>query len=242
MRRVALNALLLVVMLVLLAANGALRSETGRRNFEFFPDMARSAAAESYSANALFADGMAMRRPVRGTVVRGFLPLGYGPGKEEAVRAGMELTNPVKADAAALARGAAIYATFCQVCHGPEGLGDGAVSKRGFPTPPSLLAENALGLPDGRIFHIVTYGQNNMPSYGGQIAREDRWKAVLHVRELQKRSPFSVPRSPRQPAASAQNGGSPTPGVRRGADAKTTTAENGERRTPSGERRTENPS
>ncbi|HEY0787867.1 MAG TPA: c-type cytochrome, partial [Thermoanaerobaculia bacterium] len=125
MRRTALNAFLLVLMVALLVANGALRSETGRRNFEFFPNMARSAASESYAANALFADGMAMRRPVAGTVVRGFLPLGYGAGQSEAIRAGKELANPRKADPAALARGAAIYATYCQVCHGPEGLGDG---------------------------------------------------------------------------------------------------------------------
>jgi mono/diheme cytochrome c family protein len=187
MRRTVLNAFLFVVMVALLAANGGLRSETGRRNFELFPNMARSAASESYAANALFADGMAMRKPVPGTVVRGFVPIGYGPGKDEAIRAGEELANPVTADAAALTRGAAIYATYCQVCHGPGGLGDGTVSKRGFPTPPSLLAENALALPDGRIFHIVTHGQNNMPPYAAQIARRDRWKAVLHVRSMQSK-------------------------------------------------------
>ncbi len=231
MRRTALNAFLLVVMVALLAANSALRSETGRRNFEVFPNMARSAASESYAANALFADGMAMRKPVPGTVVRGFLPLGYGPGTDEAVRAGKELANPVKADAAALARGAAIYATYCQVCHGPEGLGDGTVSKRGFPTPPSLLAENALGLPDGRIFHIITHGQNNMPPYAAQISREDRWRAVLHVRELQKRSPFSVLRPPLHPAASAQNDPNTVTDPSKVANETKTAAENGERRT-----------
>ena len=87
MRRMILNALLLVAMLALLGFDRALRDETGKRNFEIFPDMARSAAAESYSANALFADGMTMRRPVAGTVVRGHLPLPYGPGEAEAIRA-----------------------------------------------------------------------------------------------------------------------------------------------------------
>ena len=32
------------------------------------------------------------------------------------------------------------------------------------------------------MFQILTNGQNSMPSYAAQISREDRWKAILHVR------------------------------------------------------------
>jgi mono/diheme cytochrome c family protein len=40
-------------------------------------------------------------------------------------------------------------------------------------------------MKDGQIFHILTYGQNNMPSYAGQISRDDRWKVIAYVRSLQ---------------------------------------------------------
>ena len=194
MRRALLNAGLLLAMLLLLAANRTLVGEQGRKNVEIFPNMVRSAAAESFSANSLFADGMAMRRKVPGTVVRGFPPLGYGPGEEDAARAARELSNPfAAADQAALARGGVVFANWCAVCHGPEGAGDGPVSKRGFPTPPSLTAPNAVGLPDGRIFHIATFGRNNMPGYAAQIDRDDRWKAVLHVRSLQAKASAAPP-------------------------------------------------
>ena len=88
--------------------------------------------------------------------------------------------------AAALDRGAAVYATFCEICHGSGGAGDGTVARRGFPAPPSLLLEKAQNLADGEMFHILTYGRANMPAYRSQIRREDRWRTVLHVRRLQQ--------------------------------------------------------
>jgi mono/diheme cytochrome c family protein len=79
-----------------------------------------------------------------------------------------------------------VYTIYCRVCHGPAGEGDGTVAQRGFPTPPSLLAANARNYADGRIFHIVSFGQGNMPGYAAQIEPADRWKATLWVRRLQE--------------------------------------------------------
>jgi hypothetical protein len=61
--------------------------------------------------------------------------------------------------------------------------------KRGYPPPPSLLADNARRIKDGQIFHIITYGQNNMPSYAAQVSVEDRWRAIVFVRSLQAQAP-----------------------------------------------------
>jgi mono/diheme cytochrome c family protein len=36
------------------------------------------------------------------------------------------------------------------------------------------------------MFHILTYGQKNMPSYASQVSEDDRWKAILYVRSLQR--------------------------------------------------------
>ena len=79
----------------------------------------------------------------------------------------------------------ALYQQHCAVCHGPSGLGDGPVTRLGVPPPPSLLSERSRAMPDGRLFHIITYGVGNMPPYAGQVDRLDRWKAVLHIRSLQ---------------------------------------------------------
>lgn len=188
MRRTIVNSLLFVTVIALLSLNWVTQADPNRRNVEVLPDMARSVPYDSFSANPNFRDGKTLREPVPGTVIRGHMPLHYAATPADAQRAGRELANPLKGPQA-LARGAAIYTAYCGICHGPAGKGDGTVAQRGFPAPPSLLAPKALALPDGQIFHIVTYGQNNMPSYAAQIERDDRWAAVLYVRSLQGRKP-----------------------------------------------------
>lgn len=186
MRR-ALNYLLLVAFVALLGAVYAVPRVSARRNFEFMPEMVRAVPYESYSENALFPDGRTMRELPAGVIVRGSKPLHYRATKEDAARAGLELIAPAQSKSPpALTRGALVYATYCQLCHGLHGKGDGTVAQRGFPAPPSFLAENALKIKDGQIFHIVTYGQNNMPSYAAQVTQEDRWNAVAYVRKLQR--------------------------------------------------------
>ena len=41
-------------------------------------------------------------------------------------------------------------------------------------------------MEDGQLFHMLTFGKGNMPSHAGQVAREDRWKVIVHVRQLQQ--------------------------------------------------------
>jgi len=147
-------------------------------------------------------------------VAIGFTPLDYPATPEGARRAGVELSNPFTAeDAEALARGAEVFATFCAVCHGVGGAGDGPVTRRGVPPPPSLLAENAMALPDGHIYHIISLGQGNMAGYASQVSRDDRWRAIKHVRRLQAEAqaagePLMEPVDTRTDPAAA---GSPAP-------------------------------
>jgi mono/diheme cytochrome c family protein len=82
-------------------------------------------------------------------------------------------------------RGAFVFRTFCVPCHGGSGRGDGPVALRGYPAPASLLAEKAIHMTDGQIFHVLTFGQKNMPSYASQLSEDDRWKVILYVRSMQ---------------------------------------------------------
>ncbi|MBZ5528027.1 MAG: c-type cytochrome [Acidobacteriia bacterium] len=151
--------------------------------------MVRTQRYNAFAANPNFADGKTLQGPVAGTIARGHLPLHYAATPADALRASEELKTPYGApDAAVQARGAFVFANFCQVCHGSAGRGDGPVPLRGYPAPPSLLAERAMKMKGGQMFHILSYGQNNMPSYAGQLSREDRWKAIAHVRELQAKA------------------------------------------------------
>lgn len=234
------NVVLLALFAGLVALNLGLAPDPSRKNVEFLPEMVDSVPYDSLAPNPVFADGKTLQPPPEGTIPRGRMPLHYTAGEQEAARAGRELHNPFVApagleppavldpadpDAAAvrpafertrdraarhLARGERVYAIYCTLCHGPEGGGDGPVAKRGFPAPPSLLTEKARSMPDGRMFHLITHGGENMPSYAAQVDREDRWKAILHVRELQRRGPV-VATPPAEPTG-------PPPGATRATD------------------------
>jgi len=195
MNAVTRNLTLLAVLGAVIGLAFALSPDRRRPNLEFLPDMAHQPRFGATESNPYFRDGKTLREPVEGTVARGAVPLRYGVSPEEAARAGEELTSPIpEADHdSALARGKVLYTRFCVPCHGDTGMGDGPVSLRGFPPPPSLLVEKALELADGRMFHILTYGQGNMPAYATQITREDRWRVILFVRSLQETQPQPAP-------------------------------------------------
>lgn len=185
MVRTSLNLILLLALMAVVALTFVLPRDFTHRNEQFLPDMVISVPYNAQSENPNFPDGKTLRRPVAGTIARGFELLPYKATHEDAIRAGEELRNPFKNDSTSDERGAVVFFTFCQPCHGLGGLGDGTVPQRGFPPPPSLLAENARKLKDGQMFHIVTFGRGNMPSLAAQVARDDRWHAINHIRELQ---------------------------------------------------------
>lgn len=156
-----------------------------RPNLEFMPTMRRSVPLDPQTALT----GMPSARPIAGTIARDAQPLHYQATAEDEKQAGEELTNPWKADdAAALERGRVVYVNFCVSCHGPAGEGDGPMAVRGYPPPPPLSAEKSRSLKDGAMFHVVSYGRNNMPAHRNQLSQPDRWKALLHIRDLQRRA------------------------------------------------------
>lgn len=175
---------LTVLLVVSIGLNiAARRGPVTRPPFEYFPDMVRTARYNAFEANSNFPDGMTLRVPPSGTIPRGFLPL----TSEAVTPPGTTPENPFKADdAAAVERGTVVFDTFCVPCHGATAAGDGLVVQHGFPAPPTLLRARTRAMNDARIFGIITNGTGGMPSYASQIAREDRWKAILHIRQLQR--------------------------------------------------------
>ncbi len=146
-------------------------------NMIYMPDMVYSPAIKAQKVGS-------MRMPVEGTVSRNSVSYPYDriTGGEQA---GKELKNPLEPSPKHLARGKHVFETFCTVCHGVKGHGDGSIIPK-FPMPPSLHSEKLQKWPDGRIYHIVTSGQNLMPSYAPQIDSEDRWALIHYIRQLQR--------------------------------------------------------
>lgn len=152
-------------------------------NSEFIPEMVHSIAYDAYAPNPTNTDGKTLQLPPKGTIALGFMPE-YPDGELTKENAGKVLKSPYDQTTADLARGAKIYATFCQVCHGLSGDGDGPVTKRGVPPPPSLKTEKVRNMQDGDMYYLISKGTGNMPSYDTQIKRNDRWLVTHFIKTL----------------------------------------------------------
>lgn len=162
---------------------------------EYMPDMYRSPSYETYSENALFEDGLTARRPVAGTITQGewpyqgnllnALPYERQNTPEEYAAAAAD-KNPLEATPEVAAQGKAIYEKMCMHCHGEKGGGDGKlIGTEKFPPPPAYNGP-LKNLEEGKMFFTITYGKGLMGSHASQLSKEERWKVIRYVQELQK--------------------------------------------------------
>ena len=189
---IALRTAPLVVLA--LAGCGAGGNDRAR---EYMPDMARGPAYKAFAPNPATRTGQTLQAPVPGTIARGHLayPFHYRAGEEEAARAGRELANPLAPTPATLEDGRGLYTTYCLVCHGANGKGDGPLVVAGkIPTPPAYTSDRVVAFPPGRLFHVVTKGtqdatgKQKMPSYAAQLTPGERWLVVTYVAAKLQRS------------------------------------------------------
>ncbi len=143
-------------------------------HFVYAPDM-------HYNPSLKAQEPGAMRPPVAGTMPRGFKPYHITDIEE----AGKTLKNPLPRTKTNILQGQKLYNVYCIVCHGPMGEGDGTVVPK-YPRPPTLQSEKIRDFADGKIFHVITMGQNLMPSYADRVAPEERWAIVHYIRALYK--------------------------------------------------------
>jgi mono/diheme cytochrome c family protein len=147
-------------------------------------DMRDQPRFEPLEASELFANGMASRPLVEGTVARGQLhddePFYNGKEGDELVA-----KIPLEVDRELLERGQERFNIYCAVCHGRTGEGNGMIVQRGFRKPPSLHIERLQNAPAGHYFDVMTNGIGAMPSYRVQVPAKDRWAIVAYVRVLQ---------------------------------------------------------
>jgi mono/diheme cytochrome c family protein len=87
--------------------------------------------------------------------------------------------------ASALARGRERFDIYCSPCHGVAGDGNGYITQRGFPHPPTYHSDRLRNLADRYLYDVITQGYGAMYSYGDRVAPEDRWNIVAYIRALQ---------------------------------------------------------
>ena len=160
------------------------KKDPNSAGYEFMPDMYRSPSVEVYNSNSIYADSLGSRQPALGTIPRGFMPYPYANDTTGYGAAGRNLKNPIALTSEVLAQGEELYGKFCIHCHGATGGGDGAVGLK-LPGAPHSYSGALKNLPEGKIFHTMTYGKGLMGAHAQQLSQEERWKLVHYVQKLQ---------------------------------------------------------
>ncbi len=207
------------VLAVLIMVSSCQQSGPNNPGSEYMPDMGHSVAYEAnyysyYSHNTWGTEKeyheMAQPRvPVTGSIPRdlknkqrssdqaGTMPYMYVDTEESRTAATAQLINnpyPISMDG--LKRGKDLYNTFCAICHGEKGDGNGylvrdanpATGDEGgkYPVQPAILTNDEFTTTsNGRLYHAIMYGKNLMGGYADKMNSEERWQVIHYIRSLQ---------------------------------------------------------
>lgn len=142
---------------------------------------------EPLQESHFYADGMASRPLVEGTVARGHLRLdepfftGFQNGKPVT-------EFPLPVDEELVRRGQERYSIYCTPCHGQIGDGKGMIAQRGFTLRRPVgnyHTERLRKMPVGHFYDVITNGYGAMYSYAARVEPRDRWAIVAYIRALQ---------------------------------------------------------
>lgn len=165
---------------------------------EFMPDMYTSPAYKPYEENANFQNSPGALPVVQGTISQGSIPNSawnlnseiypYPNTPEGYEMAGLNLKNPILLNPQVIEEGKDLYTKFCTHCHGDAGDGNGSIVANGkFPSPGKYWDKVAAnGLNEGKMFHSITYGKGLMGQHASQLNKEERWKIIHYIQELNK--------------------------------------------------------
>lgn len=178
-----------------IAQLGACVSKGNDPGIEYAPNMYVSEAYEAYTQTGDMKynpGGLTMRLPVEGTIARGQMDYAW---YSEGYEASSAWTNPVHPTEANLNEGNLMYQRYCSHCHGKDGKNDGSVIKNSeYPPPPwsGYQSEYIQTLPEGKIFHTLTYGKGLMGSHASVLTPEQRWKVIHYVKYLSNPDAFQT--------------------------------------------------
>ena len=121
----------------------------------------------------------------------GHVPFYYQNTEDERARCEKELvSNPFPITKSGLDRAKPLYETFCGICHGNDGGGNGALlSTEKYPAQPkNLVADDMISAGNGRYYFAMVYGKNVMGGYTDKLSYEERWQVIHYVRALQAKA------------------------------------------------------
>lgn len=182
-----------VVLAVALISCGDTRRSPGRA---YMPDMTYSRAYETYAPaqerlkySGAESEAQYTGRPVEGTIARGDMAT-YSLKNDSAgytLSAGVK--SPLAPGSVNMKEAERLYLVNCGICHGAKLDGNGPLYNEGngpYTAAPKNFMDPAMkAMPEGTMFHSVTYGRLQMGSYASQLDSKQRWEVIAYIKAKQ---------------------------------------------------------
>ncbi|MEJ7826825.1 MAG: cytochrome c [Segetibacter sp.] len=198
MKKLAFISSFTLAAIMIISCGGDVQREPGRT---YMPDMAESRAYETYKDHSnLSKKGVSYNNePVTGTVSRGEELPYHLLNDSTGYNASRSVVNPLpRLNQIEMTEAERLYLINCAICHGSNLNGNGPLYKDGqgpYPAKPATLVGDPKieALPDGTLFHVMTYGKNLMGSYAAQLNRKQRWMVAQYIKSKQSKSTATNP-------------------------------------------------
>ncbi|GAB4495569.1 MAG: cytochrome c [Saprospiraceae bacterium] len=125
--------------------------------------------------------------------VNGQVPFYYENTEEDRIRCEQEMVNnPFPITKEGLEKAKPLYNTYCGICHGEKGDGQGwlvTMPDSKYPAQPkNLIADDMIAAGNGRYYFGIMYGKNVMGGYSDKLSFEERWQVIHYIRSLQAKA------------------------------------------------------
>ena len=159
---------------------------------ETAPDMEEQVKVSPQEISTFFSDSASMRPAPPHSVPVGKQKYRFEQAEYDSAKS---FVNPLPKNEFVLARGRNRFEIFCFPCHNVDGKGNGLIvtkpilseDEEGFPPPADLTSERTKSLSDGRLYHILSAGQNLMFSVDFKMNETDKWAIIYYIRQLQNK-------------------------------------------------------
>ncbi|MGZ8515792.1 MAG: c-type cytochrome [Chitinophagaceae bacterium] len=182
-----------VVLAVALISCDRTRRSPGRA---YMPDMTYSNAYETYApaqerlkSSGAESEAHYTGRPVDGTIARGEMATYQLKNDSSGYLQSAGIRNPLVPGSVNMKEAERLYLVNCGICHGAKLDGNGPLYNGGngpYTAAPRNFMDPAMkAMPEGTMFHAVTYGRLQMGSYASQLNTKQRWEVIAYVKAKQ---------------------------------------------------------
>ncbi len=175
--------------LIIVSLLGLIFTSCGDKNepaSQYFANMYYTVPYDTYGEYEIFENEQEAKKPVEGTIKKGWMPYEYEDNTEGYEKAKTELINDLAYTEENIEEGKELYNIYCATCHGEKGDGKGYLVEREKILGVPSYDDKGRAITEGSVYHVMYYGINTMGSYASQMNTKELWQVDMYVMKLKR--------------------------------------------------------